>query len=911
MEPAVDVALLGAVSLVASAAWLLLAGAAVALRGRVRGSAGLLATGAVVLAGVETLSALRFGSYSSAGLQLARAAGLLLLAGATYAGALAPRGSTPSPTASGPGSGTSSAAGVVVPLGAPLGPSLLAAAAGVAATVGMLRSSRDPARLVIAGGLALAAVAAAAAPLAVTDAAGATAVLGLRGAAAVLLLTGLVVLARASLLAKVVAAILTGVLAVAVAAVGAVGTVVARGYAAEQATLVRDAADGRQQLLQQSLDRLGVLAPVFRSACTRSDLIANSCDGVLRQLTEPTAENFAVLLPAQGEPRLLGGRAGLSPAEALGLAATPEVRASLDGGPAAPRTAVPALVRLLSPQPGLAQMVVQALDRPTPQAPAPAVFVYGVRVGQYQVDSDFDRGGFGYTLLAGDSIVASNLAVAERDQVAAIARRLGSLPPQGVTVAAEGSQPTVHLRPLGGDVAAPAATLVLSRGAEQSLRTQRRALSSLLLTVAAAVALVAVLAVLLGRRTVEPVRRLTAAAERVAAGDLAGTAGVGGRDEVGTLARTFDTMTGSLARLTADLRSAAGRLETVLASISDGLVATDAGGRVTSANRAALAMAGRPDATAVLGRPLADVVDLRDPSGRPLPDAVGLRDEPAQVRRADGTSTPIRLAAAPLETGDGNVWVLRDTTREREVERMKTEFLSNVSHELRTPLTPIRGYADLLASRPELPVEKVTAFAGTILAESLKMNRVVDLLVDVAALEAGRVTVTPRAVSPRDLLDGRLQAWRERVPQRATDLRRRAAAGLPAVAVDPEWLGKALDELVDNALKHTPAGTAVTLVASRGPDPGWIRLSVRDVGPGIDAADQELLFTFFEQVDGSSTRRVGGLGLGLSFVRRVAQDAGWRLTVRSARGKGSEFSLDVPVAEPAPGPTRPHRGRRG
>ena len=109
-----------------------------------------------------------------------------------------------------------------------------------------------------------------------------------------------------------------------------------------------------------------------------------------------------------------------------------------------------------------------------------------------------------------------------------------------------------------------------------------------------------------------------------------------------------------------------------------------------------------------------------------------------------GPPVPVRVEVEPLDAGEGLLVVLRDTTREREVERMKTEFLSNVSHELRTPLTPIRGYADILVSRPGLPADKVTTFATTILAESLKMNRVVDLLVDVAAIEAGRVTVTAR-----------------------------------------------------------------------------------------------------------------------------------------------------------------------
>jgi PAS domain S-box-containing protein len=364
-------------------------------------------------------------------------------------------------------------------------------------------------------------------------------------------------------------------------------------------------------------------------------------------------------------------------------------------------------------------------------------------------------------------------------------------------------------------------------------------------------------------------------------------------------------MTDSVASLTGDLRATASRLETVLSSMSDGLVATDAQGRVTSINRAALAMAGLHDAEGALGYELSSVIDVRV-GGAPLELDARRPDVDAEVHPLDGDPVPVRVALAPLDDGEGVVLVLRDTAREREVERMKTEFLSNVSHELRTPLTPIRGYADILVTRPGLPSEKVTAFAGTILAESLKMNRVVDLLVDVAAIEAGRVTVTPHPVAPSALVDGRLAAWRERAPERAGDLRRRVAARLPAVHVDPTWLGKAIDELIDNAVKYTPPGTPITLAAAMAPSGDRVRLSVRDTGPGIAAADHESLFLSFEQVDGSATRRVGGLGLGLSFVRRLAEDAGFPLTVTSELGKGAEFALDLPLADvPPPEPRRP------
>jgi signal transduction histidine kinase len=269
----------------------------------------------------------------------------------------------------------------------------------------------------------------------------------------------------------------------------------------------------------------------------------------------------------------------------------------------------------------------------------------------------------------------------------------------------------------------------------------------------------------------------------------------------------------------------------------------------------------------------------------------------------------VRVALSELDGSAGVVLVLRDTTREREVERMKTEFLSNVSHELRTPLTPIRGYAEILVAKPGLEASKVASFATTIRDESLKMNRVVDLLVDIAAIEAGRVSITPRTVSVASLVDARLELWKARAPRRSKDFKRRLEAGLPPVFVDEEWVGKALDELLDNAVKYTPNGTAIALTASRMGD--VVRVGVKDAGPGIAEADQRTLFTSFEQVDGSATRRVGGLGLGLSFVRRLAEDAGFPMSFSSTVGKGSEFWLDLPVSDqPLPPAPRASRARR-
>lgn len=903
MEPGVPFALLGAVQLLLIGAFLGLLAFGV-LRRSAAGA--VLALGALVLAGVEARTALRLGVPASDDLALLRAAGELLTAAGFFTGALASRRL---PT---------SVYGVVAPLAATGGPAVFAAAGAAVAAAAALWGRRDAVGASVAVGFTLLAAGSAVAQFADSGQGAPTAVLLLRGAGALAVMVALALLAQGSLLAKVVGAILVGVLAMAVAAVGVVGTVVVSSYDKQNRDLVVEARDTRLSALQdnvgQQAQQIASLAPLFCIPNGGRPATVN-CAGFLGLLAPAHLDDFVVRIPRVGSPESLAGRINErsvppSRSEVLGLRSVFSVKAVLDGsGSSSARTPIPSSVRLAGSPPSVAVIAAVAGKRVPGTGQPTEAYVYGVRINDNYAQRDLDTGqSYALSLLAGDplQVVASNASVRRQKELLAIVRAAGAdenVPDDGIVLASQGSQPTIALKAIkDSDPVSPrtVALLAVSRDAGPALDAERRALRLLLITALLALLAVALAAGILGRRTVEPVRRLTTAAERVAAGDLSATVVVSGRDEVATLSRTFDGMTESLSRLTGDLRSSAVRLETVLASMSDGLLATDADGIVTAVNRAALGMLGLEERD-VLGESLDVVADVRDDNGMQLADvAMRLRDEPADVLRPDGTKVPVRVAITPLEGAEGVVVVLRDTTREREVERMKTEFLSNVSHELRTPLTPIRGYAEILISKPELVNSKVTAFATTIRDEALKMNRIVDLLVDVAALEAGRISVSPRAVSVRDLLDVRVDVWQSKVPDRRKDLKRRVASGLPAVHVDPMWVGKALDEFIDNAVKYTPVGTPITLVGALSPDGSRVRVTVKDTGPGIAEHDQTLLFTSFEQVDGSATRRVGGLGLGLSFVQRLAQDAGYPLTVHSRLGRGSEFALDLPVTDAKP-----------
>jgi PAS domain S-box-containing protein len=439
----------------------------------------------------------------------------------------------------------------------------------------------------------------------------------------------------------------------------------------------------------------------------------------------------------------------------------------------------------------------------------------------------------------------------------------------------------------------------------------RQDLFRLLFVVAlGAAALAMVLAGYAGNRIGAGLSRLTAVTADLQQGRLSARAEVGTGDELGVLASTFNQMAASLQSMTDDLRSAAdqesalrGRLEGVVAGMGEALVAVDDRGRVTDFNASAEELLGVP-ARDVFGRTLAKVCTITGEDGvdvtprfvKPVvePWSAGL-----DVTTADGSTVPVAVSAGPLRGPagmlTGAVFVLRDVRSEREIEQMKTEFIANVSHELRTPLTPVLGYADILATR-ELRPDQTKRFAGEIHESARKLLRVTDQLVQFATLAAGRLQLHEEQVEARQLVDDVAQRWTDRLPE-GHRLTRRVGRRMPPAVLDRRYVEVALDELIDNAVKYSPEGGRIRLSASvheNGTGPRLV-LAVDDQGVGIEPDRRESIFEDFAQADGSTTRRFGGLGLGLALVSRIVRAHGGDLSCTSEVGKGTTVRMILPL----------------
>ena len=481
----------------------------------------------------------------------------------------------------------------------------------------------------------------------------------------------------------------------------------------------------------------------------------------------------------------------------------------------------------------------------------------------------------------------------------------------GASATINGVEYFVDVRPLLRTDGLVVGALVGTEPTEILAATEQGVYRVLFLVTLGAVAVAILLSLVFGRRFTHPIRQLTIAARQVQAGDLTTKAPVSGEDEVGDLAVAFNRMTESLSSTTESLREAVeeearlrDQLETVLDSMGDGLVAVDVAGRVVTLNPAAERIGGLVRSKSI-GRPLADVLVGRTAQGAALA-AKGIPSGFAFLRRR-GEEVPVAISSAPIKGGTGEalgrVFLIRDRSQEAEVDRVKREFLATVSHELRTPLTPIVGYAELLTRR-DFDAERVADFARGILSSARRMERIVGMLLDYSAIEAGRMPVEPESVVLRPLVVRSVDEWRDRAPGHRFVTR--FGPGAPRAMVDVPLFRRTMDELLDNAVKYSPDGGTITVSVRRnGSGNGkagkagkaGVELEISDQGIGIPPKQLPDLFQDFRQLDGSDTRTFGGLGLGLAFVKRIVQAHRGTISAESRPGKGTTFKIGLPAAD--------------
>ncbi|MCL4079082.1 ATP-binding protein [Coriobacteriia bacterium Es71-Z0120] len=365
--------------------------------------------------------------------------------------------------------------------------------------------------------------------------------------------------------------------------------------------------------------------------------------------------------------------------------------------------------------------------------------------------------------------------------------------------------------------------------------------------------------------------------------------------------RMLERLTASVATAIALARSREEQAmqSAALASAADGIAIVDERGMIVSCNRALARLTGYSEAE-LLGRDIADLHTAAESEGWLFVlggvaeswtgDTIGLRK--------DGSRYYERMSVAPVDgvSRPRFVVVKRDVTDERMLDQLRSGFVANVSHELRTPLTSILGYAELLSNmHPGDLAGKAADVARKIEASAIRMRDLVEELLEATTIQAeGGLKLLKRPADLEQVV--RLRA--EAVPRSAEHvLVVDAQPDMPLVVCDPDRIGRVVENLVSNAVKFSPEGGTVTVRV--GVEGGEAFIAVSDQGVGIRSEDAPKLFDRFTQADMSSTRRFGGLGVGLFVADEIVRAHGGRIEVASEVGRGSTFTVRLPLEEPA------------
>jgi len=389
------------------------------------------------------------------------------------------------------------------------------------------------------------------------------------------------------------------------------------------------------------------------------------------------------------------------------------------------------------------------------------------------------------------------------------------------------------------------------------------------------------------REITQPLREIRLLADWVAAGDFTRKAPTRAPDEIGHVAAALNRMAEELSARLEKLRAERGKLEATISSMEEGVIPLDAEGRIEGANASARMLFELRDAPQ--GLRLWELVRL--PGLEEL--ALKALRERASVRDTFEVGTRVlSVRLSPVSEGHGVVLVAHDITEDRRYDTLRREFVANVSHELRTPLSVVQGYTETLLEGAMKDEKNGPEFLGIIDKNVRRLSSIVSDLLDLSKLESGGQVFEPRPVDVRALVERVGDAFRPVAERKRQQLVVEVPANAGTVDADGALLERAVSNLVDNALKYTPEGGRVRMSATS--DGVQAAITVEDNGMGIPEADLPRVFERFYRVDKSRSRDLGGTGLGLSIVKHIIQLHGGTISVRSAVGTGSSFTIRLP-----------------
>jgi two-component system phosphate regulon sensor histidine kinase PhoR len=404
-----------------------------------------------------------------------------------------------------------------------------------------------------------------------------------------------------------------------------------------------------------------------------------------------------------------------------------------------------------------------------------------------------------------------------------------------------------------------------------------------------------VLSIVIARRISAPLVKLSGAADSIARGDYGKKVLVSSFDEVGALAASFNAMSEACAAQIAQMNQDREQLRAIFRSMVEGVLVLDAQQTILFANEAASQLLGVALQSAQ-GQKVWQVFRLRQ-----LNEAVEkilASDEPYRCdlewTGSERRALALQGARLPGQPHRGAVLVFHDITHLRKLETVRQDFVANVSHELKTPLAAIQATVETLLDGAMHDAEHNVRFLERIRESGDRLHRLVQDLLTLARIESSQAPLELEPIALQLAVEACISRQGDRAKAKDLQLIAEPAPEPVAALGDEEALAEILDNLVDNAIKYTPAGGTITL--------RWFAedreaiLQVVDTGVGIPEKDLPRIFERFYRVDKARSRELGGTGLGLSIVKHLVQALGGTVAADSQVGRGSSFTIRIPRA---------------
>ena len=400
----------------------------------------------------------------------------------------------------------------------------------------------------------------------------------------------------------------------------------------------------------------------------------------------------------------------------------------------------------------------------------------------------------------------------------------------------------------------------------------------------------------------KPIQKLTQMTQSLAAGNINSRVPVDSRNELGQLSQNFNLMADRILEQIDELSEEHRRSATILTNMGEGVLLVNGASEITYANPTAISMLTLPDA--YIGKALIEINRI------PELQALLKRAEQtetiafAEIQLGNLREPEAEVTVVPVSAGQEYVIVIHDVTKERQLERIRADFVANVSHELRTPLTTIQGYAETLLSEDSVRTKTGEQFIVKILNHSARLTRLISDLLELSRLELGEVELKRAPCHLNTFYEPLLDVFEPLLEESGLVLKWEIPEKLQKVNVDQQLFMQVFVNLIDNAIKYTPDGGELTVsaeISSREETEGSntvsdeIILSVEDTGIGIPMESQPRVFERFYRVDEGRAREMGGIGLGLAIVKHIVLSHNGRIWLESTLGQGSIFYVAMPL----------------